>query len=365
MRGITMSDDSQYALENFKRKAPSSNAMPQMFKPPEGVELLGNIGQAVGGGLSGLAQGGSNIGRNIAQFPFDVASYFTGKPAYQTPQSDYFKEQAPDTALGHQAEHVGEVASPFVASPAIAAETMLGKAMFGGKVLPRLITDMLLGASESESGSRKQGAALGAAAPALGKVIKKIKETPLTEAGAVKKLQKAKTLAGQENLGIPLPFDFMNQLDYLMGTSHLRPSRMQLNKLIGDASHGTYPAYFDLQSALGDVSRELLHPAPTKGKGILGMLGQYLNPPQSSAAERLTGHQLEKLRKDYISQAMEHLNKTGKGKVAQLETQGKKEYSNYKRYVPIRNKAALTALIGALGAAGFKGGHWVKDLMQE
>lgn len=304
------------------------------------------IAEALEGTLVGLAQGGSDIGANIAQFPSDLYTYFTGKPGYTAPKPD-IREFAPQSDLAHQFEKGGEIAAPFVASPAIAAETALGRVMFGGRMLPRIALDALLGASESEN--RKLGGALGTAAPLAGKAIRFIKETPLTKMGASKKMEQALKLAGDESLGIPVGVDFLRNMQYQLQSPHLRPSKMQINTLMGEAAKGDYPSYFALQSALGDISRELMYPPAQKGKGILGLIGNYLNPPQTSAAERLTGQQLDQLRRQYIADAMEHLTQTGKRKIANLETKGRQEYSNYKKFLPYRNKGALAALAAVPG----------------
>lgn len=307
-----------------------------------------NIAHALGGGLAGLAQGGSEIGRNIAQFPFDAYSYFTGNPAFQTPQpgegeilgfpQKSFKELAPQSNVGQMFEKGGEFAAPFVGSPALAAEMGLAKA----PLLMRLLRGAGLGAAESEN--RKLGAGLGALAPAAGKGIKFIKETPFTQRAAVKKLEKAKELAGTESHGIPMSLDFLRNMEYQMQSPHLKPVKMQINTLMGNAAKGDYPAYFELQSALGDIERELLHPQSSSGKGFMAMLSKLLNKPETSASERLTGRQLNQIRSQYVKDAMEHLTKTGKGKIAQLESKGKQEYSNYKNFLPLRNKLLLGGL---------------------
>lgn len=304
------------------------------------------IAEAIGGGALGLAQGVSDVGANIAQFPSDIYSYFTGKEGYKAPKPN-FREYTPSSSIGRHAERIGEFIAPFAASPALAAETALGRAMFGGKLLPRLGLDALLGASESED--RKLGAAFGAAAPAAGRAIKFVKETPLTAKGASKKLEKARKLAGEKELNIPMSVDFLRNIEYQMQSPHLKPSKMQINTLMGNAAKGDYPSYFAMQSALGDIGRELMYPTQQKGKGLLGFIGNYLSPPQTSAAERLTGQQIDQLRKQYISEAMEHLNKTGKGKIAKLESKGRQEYSNYKNFAPVRNKIALGLLAGIPG----------------
>jgi hypothetical protein len=324
--------------------------------PPQGMELLKNIGDVLGGGAVGLAQGGSDIGANIAQFPSDIYSYFSGKQGYTAPKPS-FREYGPQSELGQKSEEAGEFAAPFVGSPALAAETMLGKTMFGGRMLPRLVTDALLGSAESEN--RKLGAAGGLAAPIAGKAIKLVKETPLTKYGATKNLAKARELAGEESLGIPLSIDFLRNLEYQMGSSHLKPNKMQINNLLGEAAKGDYPSYFNLQSALGDISRELMYPDTQKGKGLMGMIASLFNKPQTTAAERLTGKQLDELKKQYITQAMEHLNETGKSKIAQLETKGKQDYSNYMNFRPWRNRA----LFGAV--AGIPGMEYLKHLFHD
>lgn len=311
-----------------------------------------NIAHALGGGLAGLAQGGSEIGRNIAQLPFDAYSYFTGKPAFQTPQSDYFRELAPQSNVGQMFEKGGEFTAPFLGSPALAAEMGIAKA----PLLMRLLRGAGLGAAESEN--RKLGAGVGAFAPAAGKGIKFIKETPFTQRGAVKKLEKAKELAGTESHGIPMNIDFLRNMEYQLQSPHLKPSKMQINTLMGNAAQGNYPAYFELQSALGDIARELTHPQAGSGKGFMGMLSNLLNKPQTSAAERLTGQQLNQLRSQYVKDAMEHLTKTGKGKIAQLETKGKQEYSNYKNFLPLRNKLLLGGL-----ATSVPGINYLKHIM--
>jgi|GEM_PF-6684837 hypothetical protein len=306
----------------------------------QGNQFLHKIRDALEGGSTGILQSASDIGSNIAQFPSDIYTWATGKPGYQAPHPN-LNEFIPNSEIGRKSAKAGEILAPFALSPTLAAEANLGGTLFKGKLLPRLIMDMLGGAAESEN--RPLGAALGTAAPLAGKAIRYVKETPFTKRGATQKLEKAKELAGAESHDIPMDIDFIRNLEYQMGSKHLAPSKMQLNNLMAEATEGDYPSYFALQSALGDVSRELLHPSQQKGKGILGMIGQYLSPPQTSAAERLTGHQIEQLRKQYIEDAMKHLHKTGKGKIAELETKGREDYSRYKKFVPLRNKAAIGA----------------------
>lgn len=308
--------------------------------------LIGQIMQGIGGGLTGLAQGGSDIGANIAQFPSDIYTYLTGKEGYKAPKPD-IRAFGPQTEIGKGFEKGGEFTAPFVLSPGLAAETILGKAMYGGKLLPRLITDALLGGAESED--RGIGAGLGLTMPAIGKGLKFLKETPLTKSGAVKNIEKAKRMAGEESLGIPMSIDFLRNMEYQLQSSHLKPSKMAINTLMGEAAKGDYPSYFKLQSALGDIGRELSHPAQQTGKGFLNMISNLLNKPQTSAAERLTGQQLNDLRNQYIKQAMEHLTKTGKGNIAKTATQGTKEYSNYMKFRPYRNAVIGAALSGIPG----------------
>jgi hypothetical protein len=330
-------------------------------KTPErapGMDFLHKIGEALGGGAAGLAHGASETGANIAQFPFDVYSWATGKPGFQVPRAD-LKQYAPDTPIGQGAATAGEFAAPFLLSPALAAESGAGRALFSKEgagflrnMAPRLGLDALLGSAESEN--RRLGALGGALAPAAGKAIKFARETPLTKLGAAKNLEKARKLAGEEPIGIPLSGNFIRDMEYQMLSPHVRPSKLQLTNLMAEASKGTYPAYHDMQSALGDVSRELLHPTSENQKGILGAIASLFHKPETSAAERLTGQQLEKIRSQYIKDAMEHLTKTGKKNVADLEMRGRKEYSNYKRFIPYRNAIIGSALGGVPGFAYLK-----------
>lgn len=351
----------KYKASNYSK----GSSMSQEGTSSEGMELLKNITDALGGGIAGLAHGGSEIGHNFAQFPFDAYSYFSGKPAYQVPQSDYFKELAPSSGIGQGSEKVGEFLAPFLGSPALAAETFGGKALFGSKMLPRLIGDALLGAGESESGHRKNGAAFGAAAPLLGKSVTKIKETPLTKSRAGLNLEKAKQIAGEESLGIPLSSQFIFGLKDQLQNPLLRQNKGSLNNLLLEASKGTYPGYFNLQSALHDISNELLNPRSPKGQGFLGKIAELFAKPQTTGPERLTGRELNNLRNQYIESTAEHLNKTGKGRISKLESQGRREYRNYKQFVPWRNAALGSAIAAALGAAGFEGAHKVKQLFHD
>lgn len=335
-------------------EAPSKSRkinFPNSEESSRGMKFLHKIGEALGGGAAGVAHGASDIGANIAQSPFDLYSWATGHPAFQVPRAN-FKQYAPQSQLGQTAESIGEFAAPFIGSPALAAEAGAGRALFGGKLLPRLGLDALLGSAESEN--RKLGAAFGAGAPAAGKAFKFLKETPLTQRGAAKNLEKAKALAGTEPMGIPMSIDFLRNMEYQMLSPHLKPSNLQINTLMGNAAKGDYPSYFALQSALGDISSELLHPAQQKSKGLLGLIGNYLSPPQTTAAERLTGQQLKQIKNQYVKEAMEHLTKSGKKKIAELETSGRERYRNYKNFLPIRNKIAFGALAGVPGIGYLK-----------
>lgn len=316
-------------------------------KPKSSV--LDQIAEALSGAGLGIAQGGSDVAANIAQFPSDVYSYFTGKPGYTALKPD-IRSWGPQSDVGKGAESLGEFAAPFVFSPGLALETQLGKTAFGGKLLPRVALESLLGSAESEN--RGLGLGLGALTPALGKAIGFMKETPFTKAGAIKKLNKASELAGEEPLGIPMDMDFIRNLEYQMGSNHLKPSKMAINTLLGEASKGDYQSYHKLQSALGDISRELIHPEPQRGKGFLNMISNIFSRPQTTASERLTGNQLNELRNQYVQQAMEHLSNTGKGKIAKLATQGKREYANYQNFKPYRN-ALMAAIAGSAGVPGY------------
>jgi hypothetical protein len=315
----------------------------------EGMALLHKIGEALGGGGAGIAHGLNDIGANVAQFLFDAYSWATGNPAFQVPRAN-LKQYAPNTDIGQTSEKVGEFIAPFIGSPALAAESGAGRALFGGKVLPRVALDSLLGAAESEN--RKSGAAFGALAPAAGKAIKFVKETPMTQRLAAKKLEKARKLAGGENIGIPMSGNFIRDMEYQMLSKHLQPSKLQLGNLMSQASQGSYPAYHDLQSALGDISRELQHPTAENHKGIIGAIASLFSRPKTTASERLTARELDKIREEYIKNAMEHLKKTGKKKIADLETQGRKEYSNYKRFLPYRN-TLIGSMLGAVPGAAY------------
>ncbi|HEY2811769.1 MAG TPA: hypothetical protein VGJ00_10335 [Rhabdochlamydiaceae bacterium] len=323
--------------------------MTPSINQPNQSSLLDKIAESLSGAGLGLAQGGSDIGANIAHFPSDVYTYFTGKPGYDTPKPD-LRSWGPQSDVGKGAESLGEFAAPFALSPGLALETQLGKSLFGGKLLPRAALESLLGSSESDN--RGLGLGLGALTPAVGKAIRFVKETPLTRSGAIKKMNKASELAGEEPLGIPMNMDFIRNLEYQMGSNHLKPSRMAINNLLGEAAKGDYQSYHKLQSALGDISRELIHPEPQTGKGFFNMIGNLFSRPQTTASERLTGNQLNELRNQYVKEAMEHLEKTGKGKIANLATQGKREYANYKNFKPYRN-ALMAAIAGSAGVPGY------------
>jgi len=324
---------------------------PIQNKPKSSV--LDQIAEFLSGAGLGIAQGGSDIGANIAQFPSDVYTYFTGKPGYTAPKPD-IRSWGPQSETGKSGESIGEFVAPFAFSPGLALETKLGNAAFGGRLLPRLASESLLGSAESEN--RGLGLGLGALTPAAGKAIRFAKETPFTKAGAVKKMNKARQLAGEESLGIPLDMDFLRNLEYQLGSSHLKPSKMAINNLLGEATKGDYPSYFNLQSALGDIGRELMNPSPQRGKGLGGLISQYLNPPQTSAVERLTGQQINQLQNKYIQDAMEHLTKTGRGDIAKLTQEGRRDYSNFKRFEPWRNR------VGWLLAGGIPGANYISHL---
>lgn len=323
------------------------NSSPQPTYRKEGIENLKQFGEALGGGATGLIQGGSDLGANIAQFPSDVYSYFTGKEGYHAPKPD-IRNMAPSSEIGQNFEKGGEIAAPFALSPTLAAESSLGSTMYGGRMLPRLLTDILGGAAEGETGDRKTSALLGAAAPALGKAKHWLTSVPKTQAGANRLFDKVRTEAQKQGeLGIPLSFDFLRNLEYQLGSKHLKANKMQINNLLGNAAKGDYESYHELQSALGGIARELKHSEKEKASGIMGMI--FNNGPKSTASERLTGNQVEDLRQQYISRALEHMNKTGKGKLANLEQKARTGYREYKQSVPLRNKAILGLSVGLPG----------------
>ena len=326
------------------------------YKKPKQKEssTLKNIADLLGGGVTGLAQGASDIGANIAQFPSDVYSYFTGKPGYTAPKPD-LREYAPSSPIGQFSEKAGEFAAPFL-SPGMAAETVLGKAMYGGRLLPRLITDALLGSAESEN--RKLGAGFGLATPALGKIGRYIKETPFTEKGATKNLNKALNIASkQETHNIPINIDMLRNLEYQMGSKTLAPAKIQLNTLLGNAAKGDYSSYFKLQSALGDVARDLKTPT---AKGIMG----WLASPQSTAVERIAARQIDDIRNQYISDALKHLKETGHGKLASLSRKGQEDYAKYMGFKDTRNNILKSLLKGGVvGGVGIPGYEILKHLL--
>ncbi len=323
-----------------------------------GMENLRTVGHALGGAGLGAAQGLSDIGANIAQFPGDAYHYFTGKQGYTSPKPD-LREYTPNSQTGRNFEKGGEIAAPFL-SPVMAAEMAGGKALYGSRMIPRLIANALGGAAEADSEYRGQGAALGAAAPAVGAAIRGAWKTPLLKSSAVRKLNKGDKLAAKSgDLNIPMDLDFIRNMEYQMKSKHLSPAKEQLNTLMGNAAKGDYRSYKDLHGAMGDISRELLHPASQSGGGIGGFIKNFISPPQSSAAERLTGHQINNLRHQYIADALAHLEKTGHSKLANLDKEGRDAYRRYMEFKPTRNK-----LIGAAaGVAGIPGYHLIKNYL--
>jgi len=341
----------------LKAKSPLNREVDWGDRYSEGSEHLKKLAEALGGAGVGAAQGLSDVGANIAHFPSEAYTYLTGKPGYDTPKPD-IREFAPQSETGKQFEEGGEIVAPFIGSPTLAAESTLGKTMFGGKILPRLLADMLGGAAESGQGNRETGAALGAVAPAAGRVSHYLTSTPKTKAAAGRAFDKVRNAASKEGeLGIPMSIDFLRNMEYQMGSKHLQPSKMQLNTLMGNAAKGDYDSYHALQSALGDISRELRNPEKEKASGIMGML--FNNGPKSSAAERLTGKQVEDMRSQYIAEALEHLNKTGKGKVAKLEKKARTGYREYKNSIPLRN-----AVLGS-AAGGIPGYELIKHFLSK
>lgn len=331
-----------YDLSEF-----GAEAYNQPITVSQGTENLKQLGEAIQGGGLGLFQGASDVGANVGHFPSEAYTYFTGKPGYDTPKPN-FRESTPSSETGQQFEKGGEFLAPLIVSPTLAAEATLGKAMYGGRMLPRLLSDMLGGAAEGETGERGTSALLGAAAPALGRAKHWITSVPKTKNAAVRLFEKVRNASSKEgDLGIPVSVDFLRNLQYQLQSHHLKPSKMQINTLLGEAAKGDYPSYHALQSALGDISRELKHPEKEKASGILGML--FNNGPQSTASERLTGNQVENLRKQYISEALQHLNKTGKGKIADLEQKARSGYHAYMKSLPLRNKVILGASAGLPG----------------
>lgn len=312
---------------------------------------LKNIADILGGGLVGLAQGVSNTGANIAQFPSDIYTWATGKPGYKAPRPD-LTQLGPQSDIGKQAEVGGEFIAPFL-SPGLAAEAALGKAMYGGRMLPRIITDMLAGSAESEN--RPLGAAVGATLPLQGKIADWLINTPKTKYAATKRLNQAAEELGDKELGIPVHPEFATRLNWLSNSPALKQNKFDINNLLGEATKGTYPAYKNLQSELDTISRELVSPAPS-ASGLKGLIQKYIMPPQTTAAERSASRQLQELRKKYIENALTHLKGTGEGKGAQLEEKGREDYARY-----MQHKALKNALIGAaLSGTGY---HYLKPFV--
>lgn len=318
-----------------------------------GMENLKTLGHALGGAGVGIGQGLGDMLINTVNYPADIYHYFSGEQPYNISKPN-FRKYTPDSDVGRNFEKGGEFLSPLVSPVSLA-----GIAGVGGKMIPRLIASALGGAAESNPGYRGQGALLGALAPGLGSGVRAAWKTPLLESTAVKKLNKAEKLGEKSgDLGIPMSLDFLRNMEYQMGSKHLSPVKQQLNTLMGDAAKGDYASYKALGSALGDIQRDLTHPSKQAG-GIGGMIKNILMPQQTSAAERLTGRQVGNLRQQYITNALEHLNKTGHGKLANLDQEGRDAYRRYMEFKPIRN-----SLLGAGAAtAGIPGWHYLKQFL--
>lgn len=294
------------------------------------ASLLRKIMEGLSGGAVGAAQGLSDIGANIAQFPGDIYSAISGKPGYKAPHPD-IRGYAPSSPYGQTGEMIGEFASPLV-SPGLALESALGKAMFGGKLLPRIALGAGTGAAQSEN--RALGAGLGALFPALGKVIR----TPKTESSATKLLKKSRELAANEEpVNYNISNELFNDISNQFGSKTLAPTRSHIENLLTEALSGGHEPYFKLQSTLDSIARELKNPGQPGIKN-------FLFPPQTSAEERLTGEALQNLRQRLIKEMGSHYESQGLGHIPRMEEAGRKDFAAYKNFQKNRNKAALGLL---------------------
>jgi len=160
-------------------------SQPQSDQPEQPSQSLGSKYKDYLQGLGvGGVQGLSDIGANIAQFPSDIAKYFTGKDWYQAPKPN-FEEYIPKSGAGQFGSSVGGFISPF-ALPVAGVESL------AAKTLPRILTGAGIGAAESEN--RPLGAALGAAFGGLPVAKKQIEKLPpLTSKGISKEILADKT----------------------------------------------------------------------------------------------------------------------------------------------------------------------------
>jgi hypothetical protein len=319
----------------------------QEESPQGNQDLKSKLSDILQGGVVGTAQGLSNLGANIAQAPSDLYSYLSGKKGYEAPRPS-FEEYIPESESGKSAEKVSEFLAPLVASPSLAAETLLGKAMFGGRWIPRIATDVISSSAESEN--RKLGALAGLGSPIIGKIAKEVVTLPKTQYTATRRLRQAEKLAEKRGVkGIPVPLDFHRNLEYQLTGKELRPAKQSINTLLGEAAEGTYPAYRNLQSGLKDISRELRYGTPQQASGIAKYIGNLISRPETTASERLTANQLDKLIQDYIKSGREYLGKTGHADIAELERKGVEDYARHMKAKEAAKKGAKAAVGG--GAA--------------
>lgn len=284
---------------------------------------------AIGGGAVGAAQGISDIGANIAQAPSDLYTWMTGKPGYQAPKPN-IREYAPQSSMGQAGESIGEFAAPF-ASPGLAAETMLMK---GSPLLARMLMGATTGAAQSEN--RELGAGLGAMFPAAGKFIR----TPKTYNAATKTLNKSQRLANEvNNLNFNPSDALIKDIEHQFGEKTLAPSRRHIGDLLANTLEGSHAPYFKLQSALGDISREL-------NPEVSGLKSFFMQP-QSSAIERLTGREVNNLRQRLIKEMSSHLKSKDLEHIANMESSGRRDFADYEKFKKLRAKL----LKGTAGAA--------------
>ena len=303
-----------------------------------------NFLDALEGAGIGAAQGLSDIGANISQFPGDIYHAITGKPGYQSPRPD-FRESIPKSSYGQTGGIIGEFAAPF-ASPGLAAETMLGR---GAPLLNRILLGMTSGAAQSEN--RKLGAALGSLFPALGSLIR----TPKTLDSATRRLNQSRTMG---NEAAPLNFNPSNELlsdiEHQFNDRTLAPSRRHIENSLMNLLSGEHAPYFILQSDLSNISRELLQPQPSGLKGLF-------MPNQSSAIERLTGREVNDLRQRLMREMSSHLHETGRGNIANTEALGRRDFADYQRFKQLRNKAMYGLAAGTI--VGTPAYHFLKPLL--
>lgn len=279
----------------------------QEFKP----SIFKKTTDFVRGTNTGVLQGLADMGANIAQAPFDAATYFFGAPHYDVPRGDV-SMLAPKSEESSSGQNIGNFIAPFVAGGGVSS------AVRGLPLLTRMLTGAGFGAGTANTGDRTLGGLLGGLFAS---------DVPFTKGSAARELKQAKQLGIQKgNPNLPVPEEPIKDLQSLLDVQGLSARKPSLERLIEKAKTGNYQSMFDLQSDMQKIASQLKR--------------------SPFAHERGLSQELGGIRQNYLQNMRQGLESKGHKDIADLMKKGQTRYREYNK-VGIPLKTALAATIGA------------------